>query len=318
MRTWLRAGGRAAVRAARRGDLWAGGALAEIVPLAWLPLAVAVIALPSLSEITFAGVEFATAPELTLRVAAVISVALGLLLLIRLVAAFGEAAVVRGSVERTERPAPGAVAADAGAFVVIEVVAFIPALLAGAALLAFAADVAPRVWQRPDLGGVDAAGRLLSALAPNVVVFVAVLVVGHVMAAAGRTALADHPGRGVGAIVRAAWRTVAARPLAALGVSVVALVARLAFFVAASVLLRFLWHPIAARIGDAELWAPATLALLIGFVFAWLCIVAASGVLHVWVVGWWVATFGGGRGEAVQADSVGDGGARWTPRPSSS
>ena len=113
MTDWLRRGGSAAADAARRGDLWPAGALAEIVTLAWVPLALAVVSIPSLSVLTFAGVDFATAPSLPLRIGALASIAVGLLLLARLIAAFGEAAVVRAWVGRSEAYPPAAVAADA-------------------------------------------------------------------------------------------------------------------------------------------------------------------------------------------------------------
>lgn len=315
MRDWLRMGGSAAAVAARRGDLWPAGALAEIVTLAWVPLALAVVSIPSLSVLTFAGVEFATAASLPVRIGALASIALGLLLLARLIAAFGEAAVLRAWVRRSETYRPSAVAADAGAIVVVEAVAFLPAMVATAFLLVVAAGEAPRVWQRPDIGGVDAVGRLGTALAPELVLLLAMLILGHVCAAAGRAVLIGGVPTGPLDLVRAAWRVTRAHAAAAIGLGLAGLALRAAFFVAAAVLLRLLWQPLAARVTGGDVWAPATLPLLLGFVFAWLCLVAASGVLHVWLSRWWMAAFGS---DLSQVRRVEDAGARWTPRTSSS
>ena len=52
-------------------------------------------------------------------------------------------------------------------------------------------------------------------------------------------------------------------------------------------LLRILWIPIGRQAESGALLAPASVALLVGFVAIWLCLVAGAGVLHAWSSTWW-------------------------------
>ena len=73
-------------------------------------------------------------------------------------------------------------------------------------------------------------------------------------------------------------------------------------------LLRILWIPIGRQAESGALLAPASVALLVGFVAIWLCLVAGAGMLHAWSSTWWSLE--------VDAPEMGTrsegGGDRWT------
>ena len=315
LRRWLAEGWSAAQVAGGRADLWPAGALAELVALGWLVLAAAVVPLPSITHLTFLAVDLATSTALPLRVAALAAVLLGGLVLLRLIGAIGQVAVLRGLAHR--RPDSGSAAdviADAGSVVLVQAVAFLPAVAAAALVAVAAVDAAERVWQQSDVVGAEAVRRLVSSVTPFIGMLAAALVLGQMLTGpvvarliGGQVAL--------GPAIRAGWRRLAARPASTAGVAATALVARLIYVAACWATLRTLWQPVAAALDRPDALPPLALPLLLGFVLAWLSLVAAFGTLHVWFAAWWVRSVTVHDGERFGGEREG---ARWTPSASSS
>src|SRR5918992_3833989 len=90
MPAWLRGAAGAARLVADRPDLWLPGALAALATYGALPLLLAVVPLPTLSDLTFWGAGMVSAPSFPLNVVALSLAAAMLLLGLRLVGAIGE------------------------------------------------------------------------------------------------------------------------------------------------------------------------------------------------------------------------------------
>jgi hypothetical protein len=269
--------------AADREDLWLPGALAALPFLAWLPLLLTVAAAPRTSDIAFLGASLFTSDLFPLNVLLIATLAAIGILLGCLVAALGEATLLRAAGLGT--PDRSLTRELEAAFSVI-LVAALPAVAVAAAVVSGIAAVAPAEFGAPDLG-VPLALRIAAHLVP---LLAALAILSWVGQAFGATAIRRAVGPGalpVGAAIRASLRELIGQPGRRFGLALVSLLADLVGLALAVVLLRVLWAPIASQLGHGQLLSPSALLLLVGFVATWLVIVVAFGVLHVWVSTWW-------------------------------
>jgi hypothetical protein len=287
----------AARLAADRGDLWLPGALGALPYLAWLPLVLTVAAAPRTSDIAFLGASLFTSDLFPLNVLLIATLAALGILLACLVAALGEASLLRAAGLAT--PDRSLTRELEATFSVI-LVAVLPAVAVAAALVSGIAAVAPAEFGAPDLG-IPLALRIAARLAPLLAALAILTWVGQ---AFGATAIRKVVGPGalpVGAAIRASLRGLIGHPLRRFGLALLSLLADLVGLALAVVLLRILWSPIAAELGRGQLLSPSALLLLVGFVAIWLVIVLAFGALHVWVSTWWSLEMGSDRGAARPA-----------------
>jgi hypothetical protein len=269
--------------AAAREDLWLPGALAALPFLAWLPLLLTVAAAPRTSDIAFLGASLFTSDLFPLNVLLIATLAAIGILLGCLVAALGEATLLRAAGLGT--PDRSLTRELEAAFSVI-LVAALPAVAVAAAVVSGIAAIAPAEFGAPDLG-VPLALRIAAHLVP---LLAALAILSWVGQAFGATAIRRAVGPGalpVGAAIRASLRELIGQPGRRFGLALVSLLADLVGLALAVVLLRVLWAPIASQLGHGQLLSPSALLLLVGFVATWLVIVVAFGVLHVWVSTWW-------------------------------
>ena len=312
MRSWLHHGRASASLAADSAHLWPAGALAELVSLGWVPFALTVMPLPTTGDLAFVGVAVALADSFPLNVVAIAAVLLGGLLLLRLVAAFAEATVLPALVGRATPRDLAAVTADGGSLLAVQGVALAPAAIALAAVLPVLVTEVPAAWRSPDLGGAPVLARAVAAAAPPLVPVLIAWLVGEAFAAAANRRVLRHAD-GFWSAVRMAVRDLVRRPVAVIRLTLTGAAIQLGYLVASLALLRVLWAPIAQGLESGRLFPSPGATLLLGFVFIWLCLVAASGALHVWLSAWWTAELG-----VALPVSVEEGRSRWTREPSSS
>jgi hypothetical protein len=266
-----------------RPDLWLAGALSAAPFLAWLPLVLTVAAPPRMSDLAFIGAGLLSSGWfpwnlLLLAGLAALGVLLGCLL-----AALGEAGMLR---------AAGRGATDRSltretevAFSVL-LAASLPAVAALAALATATAAVAPAEFGAPDIGG-PLILRIAAHLVPLLVLLGALILIGQ---ATGAAALRRAVGPGalpIGAALRAGLRDLVSHPLRRLGLALATTLADLLALGLALALLRVLWAPISVELAAGQLVSPQALLLLVGFVAIWLALVLAFGALHAWVSNLW-------------------------------
>jgi hypothetical protein len=280
-RGWVGDAVAAANVAGARADLWLPGSLSALGYLAWIPLLVTVAGLPSESDLSFAGVRLFSSGSFPLNVLLLASLA-GLVVLVAcLVAALGEAVVLRASGRGTDR----SLAHDTEVAFGIILIASLPALAALVAIGFGIAAVAPAEFGAPNTG-TPAVLRVAMRLLPLLLLLVAMVVVGQAFGAASvRRALSD--GDLLGTALRGGLADVVRDPLRRLGIAAVGTLADVVAIVFALALLRILWAPIGTDLAGGQLVSPQALLLLTGFVAIWLALVLFWGALRAWTATWW-------------------------------
>lgn len=281
-RGWFGNAAAAANMAGARADLWLPGSLCALGYLAWLPLLLTVAGLPSGSDLAFAGARLVSSGSFPLNV--MLLAALGALLLLTgcLVAALGEAAILRASGRGTGR----SLARDTEVAFSVVLLAALPAMVGLAAIAVGIAAIAPGEFGAPDIGGPILV-RIAARLLPLWLVLAAALLVGQAFGAVTlRRAFEVEPGA-FGSALRAGLGDLVRSPLRRLGVAAIGTAADLLAVALALVLLRVLWAPISAELVGGQLLSPQALFLLVGFVALWLVLVLFFGALHAWTSTWW-------------------------------
>jgi hypothetical protein len=290
MRAWLSGTRSAADEIADHPALWLPGALAWTVTVGWLGLVIGVGRPPTIAELTFLGARIFTSGAWPWNLVAGTGVALLVVVFAFLLAAAGEAVLLRGR---------RASIADAWRLAVIGLVCAVPTVVAVAATVAMAAAVAPGEFNDPDPGP----GPLLSTvlrIAPLLVAVVLAATAGAAFHAAAARGVAA--GRGVVSALREAPSALAAAAPGAVLLAATLLVTRAAYLALAAIMLRVLWAPIAFRLASDGIGLAAML-LLVGFVAIWLCLVLGGGALHAWGSAAWTRILlgtAGQRGDQVR------------------
>jgi hypothetical protein len=288
VRAWLSHGARAARLASDRADLWPAGALGALVYLGWLPLLL-VVAPPDVGDLPLFGAALRASSAFPANVIALgLAVVSGIVLLC-LLAAMAEAALLRAA-------APGAAHAPFGSAsltaVAVILVAGLPVAAAVVVVLLTAIATVPTVYQSPDFGA-PLAIRLLVVLLPALLLLVAAALAGQ---AFGGVALRRALAPGAGSLPRALADAVAElrrRPWPRIGVAAAGLLGDALMVTLTFALLRVLWAPIASELTAGRLTNPEALLLLVGFVAIWLGLLLAAGALHVMISAWWALELGG-------------------------
>ena len=184
----------------------------------------------------------------------------------------------------------------------VMLVAALPAVAAGAALVSAAAAVGPAEFGAPDLG-LPLALRIALRLAPLLAVFALLVWLGQAFGAVALRRAMGPTAMPVGEAVKVALRDLIRQPLRRLGLALASFVTDLLAVALAVALLHALWGPIGAASGG-QLVSLAALLLLVGFVATWLVVILAFGALHVWFSSWWSLETGGVPGEEATPDSL--------------
>jgi len=297
LRAWLRRGVIAAQLAADRSDLWPAGALASLAFLGWLPLLL-VVARPDVSDATFLASSLRASSAFPANVVALgVALVAGVVMLC-LLAAAAEAALIRATAVSAAGHPPFSQAALVALTVVL--ICALPAAVATAALLLGAVALVPAEVQSPDLG-VPLAVRLAGLLLPFLVGLLLATLAGQAIGGAAlRFALAPGAPPIREALARAA-RELLGGPRGRLGVAAAGLLADLIAVALTYAVLRVLWAPIASELGGGRLASPETLLLLVGFVAIWLALLLAAGALHLAISAWWALELADARVEARDA-----------------
>lgn len=291
MRAWLRRGAAAARLAGDRSDLWPAGALAWLAYLGWLPL-LAVLAEPDPNDLAFLGVSIYTSSAFPLNVVGLAVAAVAVFVLLCVVAAAAEVALLRNAaVGETDRTPIGPAVLTA---FTLTLVATLPALGAAAAVLLGVIAVAPTEFQSPDIG-TPVLLRLAGPLLPYLVVLALVLLLAQSFGGLAIRAAQAAPERPVTAALASAAGSLRRRPWTSLGVAAGGMLLDALNLVFTFTLLRVLWAPIASALADGRLATPSTLLLLLGFVAIWLALLLVAGALHVAVSAWWAMELARGR-----------------------
>lgn len=269
MLRWLRAASESLAVVSDDPGRWLPGALAWTVSAGWIALVAGVARPPTTADLTFFGARFYTSGAWPWNLVGLIVALVALLALAVVLAAVGEAVLVRGT---------RAAGADVRRIATISAVCGLPLLLALGMLALGAAAVAETEFNSP-YGEGSPLMRIGLRLAPLLIGTVVITLACRAWhAAAVRDVLAGVPVRRA---LGQAPRRLARRAGAALTQSVAGLVARIGSIVFAAVLLRVLWAPIESRLAHREIGV-ALVLLLVGFVAIWLCGVLAGGALHAW------------------------------------
>ena len=292
---WLDNAAAAARVAGGRVDLWLPGALAALPWLGWLPLVVTVGATPRTSDLAFMGADLLSSSLFPLNVILISIVAALAVLVACLVASLAEASLLRAQGLGTPgRP----MAHEVEVTFSVMLLAVLPAVAVGAALVSGVAAVAPAEFGAPDLG-IPLAVRIALRLAPLLVAFTVLTLLGQSFAALGLRRAVGPAARPLGEAAKAALREILRHPVRRLGVAVTAFMTDLVAVALAVALLRVLWAPIGADLGVGAMVSPTALLLLVGFVAIWLAVILAFGVLHVLFSTWWSLESGALPGEAA-------------------
>jgi hypothetical protein len=293
--SWLEHGTASGRVAGGRGDLWLPGVLGALPWFGWLPLVVTVGAPPRTSDLAFMGADLLSSSLFPLNVILISIVAALAVLVACLVASLAEASLLRaqglGTPDRS-------MARELEVTFSVMLLAVLPAVAVGAALVAGVAAVAPAEFGAPDLG-VPLAVRVALRLAPLLIAFTLLTLLGQSF---GAVALRRAIGPGalpVGGAAKAALRDLLHRPIRRFGLAITALITDLVALALAVGLLRVLWAPIGADLGGGDLVSPTALLLLVGFVAIWLAVILAFGALHVLFSTWWSLETGALPGEAA-------------------
>ena len=293
--SWFGNAAAAARVVADRGDLWLPGALGALPYLGWLPLVVTVGAFPRTSDLAFMGAGLISSSLFPLNVILISIVAALAVLVACLIASLAEASLLRAQGLGTPNRS---LAREVEVTFSVMLLAVLPAVAVGAALVSGVAAVAPAEFGAPDLG-IPLAVRIALRLAPLLAAFILLTLLGQAFAAAAlRRAIGADAGP-VGEAAKAALGDLLHNPLRRFGLAVAAFVADLGALALAVALLRVLWAPIGADLGSGDLVSPTALLLLVGFVAIWLAVILAFGALHVMFSTWWSLETGALPGEAA-------------------
>lgn len=293
--SWLDNGAAAARVTGRKGDLLLPAVLGALPWLGWLPLVVTVAAGPRTSDLAFMGADLLSSSLFPLNVILISIVAALAVLVACLVASLAEASLLRAQGLGT--PDRSMVREVEVTFSVM-LLAVLPAVAVGAALVSGVAAVAPAEFGAPDLG-IPLALRVALRLAPLLVAFTIVTLLGQSFGAVALRRAIGPGARPVGEAAKAALRDLLRQPVRRIGLAVMAFVVDLAALTLAVALLRVLWAPIGADLGSGDLVSPTALLLLVGFVSIWLAVILAFGALHVLFSTWWSLETGAFPGEAA-------------------
>jgi hypothetical protein len=292
---WFRHGAIAVRLAADRADLWLPGALGALTYLAWLPLVITVAAVPRTSDLAFLGAGLLSSALFPLNVFLIATIAALGVLTACLIAALAEVSLLRatglGTPDRS-------MTRELEVTFSVMLVAALPAVAVGAALISGVAAVAPAEFGAPDLG-VPLALRIALRLAPLLAAFALLAWLGQAFGAVALRRAVGPAALPVGEAVKAALRDLIQRPMRRLGLALTSFLADLVAVAIAVALLRALWAPIGAELAGGQLLSPAALLLLVGFVAIWLVVILAFGALHVWFSSWWSVETGAPGGEAA-------------------
>jgi len=285
---WLQTAGIAARVATDRGDLWLPGALGALTYLAWLPLVLTVAAAPRTSDLAFLGAGLFSSELFPVNVLLIaVLAALGVLIAC-LLAAFAEASLLRAAGLGT----PGrSMTRELEVALSVMLVAVLPAVAVGAALVSGVAAVAPAEFGAPDLG-VPLVLRIGLRLAPLLAALALLAWLGQAFGAVALRKAIGPRALPMGDALKAALRDLIGEPLRRLGLALASFVADLLAVALAVTLLRVVWAPVGAELAGGRLLTPAALLLLVGFVAIWLAVILAFGALHVWVSTWWSLEIG--------------------------
>lgn len=282
MRGWLSRGARAARLASVRADLWPAGALGALVYLGWLPF-VLVVAPPNPGDMALLAASLRGSSAFPANVVALAVVTVSGVVLLCLLAAISEAALLRMTAAAGEHPRFGRAALVALRVILISA---LPVAAAVSVLVLGAAAIVPRVYQAPDFGA-PLGVRMAISLLPFLVLLVVALLAGQAFGGVAlRRALAPGAPPFRDALAGAA-RDLVRRPWGRIGVAAAGLLADLLVVALAYAVLRILWAPIAGELAAGRLTGSDTLLLLVGFVAVWLGLLLAAGVLHVTISAWW-------------------------------
>ncbi|HEX6139877.1 MAG TPA: hypothetical protein VF013_05345 [Candidatus Limnocylindria bacterium] len=294
MRSWASRGLEAARLGGDRADLWPAGALASLAFFGWWVLLL-VVAPPSPGDLAFFAVSVVTSSMFPLNVALLGVAAVSGFATLCLLAALAEAALVRLARPGDHTPLSGGTLTG---FAVI-LVAALPAAAAAGVLLLGLAGIAPSEFPAPD--AVPLSLRLAAALWPQELLLLVAIWIGQALGGLALHRSLARRGAGAGRALVESGRLLARRPLPALGIALIGLVADALVAVVSYALLRVLWAPIAVDLGRGQLAAPETLLLLVGFVAIWLALLLAAGAVHVAVSAWWSLEAAGARRQPAPA-----------------
>jgi len=290
---WMVRAGLAARLAGNRADLWIPGAASALAYLAWLPLLAVVAGPPRTSDFAFVGAGLFSSSAYPWNVLLLAAAATLLVLVAFLIAALGEAALLRGL---RHDGGGGSLTHDTGVIFTVLLVAALPAAIAVAILVAATVAIAPGEFGAPDLGGPLLA-RILGPLAPFVLFLAATILLGQAVGAAAIRRAVGTGSQRIAEALRDGVRDVLRRPTRRLGLALTGTLAELLAVGLAFALLRILWEPVAEDLAAGWLLSPATLSLLVGFVAVWLALLLIAGALHAWVSTWWSAELAPGPAE---------------------
>ena len=266
-------------------ELWLPGALATMSSIGWLPFLLAVVPSPSDGDLAFLASSIVLSPAYPLNVVLPAIVLICSVLSATLLSATGEAVLLR-TVSRLRGIAThGSVDDDALRVWVIRVVASIPALVAGGALLAMIAAVGPGEYQSPDLGRGPLLQRIAADVWPLLVLEFAAIVLGLAFAV-GALRASVQAGTSIRGALAAGLGSLRRHPGQRVAQAVVIEVGLAASLLVTWALLRLLWIPIGRHAQDGSLLSPVSIGLLVGFVAIWLCLVAGTGIVHAWSSTW--------------------------------
>jgi hypothetical protein len=272
--------------ASDHGELWLPGALATMSSIGWLPFVLAVVPAPSDGDLAFAASSVVLSPSYPLNVVLPAVALICAVVSATLLSATGEAVLLRTINRLLGFAARRSIDDDAARVWLIRLVASVPALVVGVALVAMIAAVGPGEYQSPDVGRGPLLVRIATDVWPLLVAEVAATGIGLAFAVGALQASVRAPVSIRGAL-EAGLRDLRRHPLRRILQAVTLEAGLAAWLVVTWALLWLLWMPIGRHAQDGTLLTPVSLALLVGFVAIWLCLVAGAGILHAWSSTWW-------------------------------
>ncbi|MEO8510723.1 MAG: hypothetical protein ABI534_05725 [Chloroflexota bacterium] len=278
-RGWLRHAARAGQIVSDRADLWLAGALAWLAYGGVLIFLAAVVPFPSLADLAFFSADIAVSGSILPAVL----LGAGLLaafIVLCVLHAVG-ASVVIGELDG-RRGWFGA----ATELLAVHLVASVPVAAAGLFLSWRLAIVAPAEYQSPDIGG-PLALRIAAGVLPELLLVLLVLLVVQVMTAGASWRVAGWGRIALAIALRGGLTDARRHPLRLGGIAVATFAVHLAYGAIAFLLLRLLYAPIGAALAEGQVRDVGMIALLVGFVAIWLCLVLGGGALHAWASAWW-------------------------------
>jgi hypothetical protein len=263
-----------------RPQLWVAGGLGWAATVAPIALLVAVVPVPSISDLTFIGSRAFVSSIWPWNVIGLGGAALAMVAAAMALVTLADAGL-RGN------RVVGAPAIVLRAFAVTLVTTLPTVAFVAVAGLA-AAGVARDEFVSPSAADGGPIVQTVLRLSPLLALVVVAGIASGAYAAAARVAVMDR-GAGVARAMASAPTMIARGGWAAATQIGVAVLARAVYLVLATLLLAVLWAPIGAELqAGAEFDAPLG-ALLVGFVAIWICLVLGGGALHAWGSMTWTA-----------------------------